>query len=113
MKNVTILTDSTAYLPNETIADLPVEVLPLTLTWDGVSYRDGVDILPDEFYTRMRTSSTLPVTSQVNVNTFNEVFKKLLDAGRSVWSCPFPRVFPVPCIRLFRPKRISPGHPSK
>jgi DegV family protein with EDD domain len=88
MKNVTILTDSTAYLPNETIADLPVEVLPLTLTWDGVSYRDGVDILPDEFYTRMRTSSTLPVTSQVNVNTFNEVFKKLLDAGRSVLVLP-------------------------
>jgi DegV family protein with EDD domain len=88
MNKVAILTDSSAYLPKESIANLPVEVVPLTLTWDGVTYRDGVDILPDEFYERMRNSSTLPVTSQVNANTFSDMFKKMLDEGYSVLVLP-------------------------
>lgn len=111
MNNVTILTDSTAYLPNETIADLPVEVLPLTLNWDGVNYRDGVDILPDEFYARMRTSSTIPVTSQVNVTAFSEMYKKLLDEGRSVLVLPISSGISGTVFQAFAAKEGFPGAP--
>ena len=48
MANVIILTDSSAYLPKEIVAEYPIEVLPLTLIWEGQPYRDGVDILPDD-----------------------------------------------------------------
>lgn len=88
MNKVTIVTDSSANLPKDTIADLPVEVVPLTLTWDGVTYRDGVDIFPDEFYARLRTSSTMPVTSQTNVATYSQMFTKLLGEGSSVLVLP-------------------------
>lgn len=84
MEKVTILTDSSTYLPKETIADLPVESVPLTLTWDGVTYRDGIDIQPGEFYERLRTSSTLPITSQVGQSEYIAAYKRILDSGSSV-----------------------------
>ena len=70
MKKVVIVTDSTAYLPQEYVDDLGVYIVPLSFTWDGVNYRDGIDMKPDEFYTRLSKSSTLPTTSQATVGDF-------------------------------------------
>lgn len=84
MPKVMILTDSSAYLPQEIVAEYPISVLPLTLIWEGEQYRDGVDILPDEFYTRLSHSESLPKTSQVTVHQFEEMFQQLLDEGYEV-----------------------------
>lgn len=111
MNKVTIVTDSTANLPKETIADLPVEVVPLTLTWDGVTYRDGVDIFPDEFYARLRTSSTMPVTSQTNVATYSEMFTKLLGQGSSVLVLPISSGISGSVFSAIQAKEEFPGAP--
>lgn len=88
MKKVAIVTDSTAYLPSNYVEEFGVTVVPLTLQWDGASYRDGVDILPDEFYTRLSDSKTLPTTSQATVNDFTQVYKKLMDEGFDILTLP-------------------------
>ena len=88
MKKVAIITDSTAYLPANYVEEFGVTVVPLTLQWDGASYRDGVDILPDEFYTRLSDSKTLPTTSQATVNDFTQVYKKLMDEGFDILTLP-------------------------
>ncbi|MBP9676750.1 MAG: DegV family protein [Anaerolineaceae bacterium] len=88
MKKVAIVTDSTAYLPANYVEEFGVTVVPLTLQWDGASYRDGVDILPDEFYTRLSDSKTLPTTSQATVNDFTQVYKKLMDEGFDILTLP-------------------------
>ncbi len=88
MKKVAIVTDSTAYLPQQYVDELGVTVIPLTLQWDGESYRDGVDIQPDEFYTRLATSNTLPTTSQATVHDFTDAFKRLLDEGNAILTLP-------------------------
>lgn len=111
MNKVTIVTDSSANLPKETIADLPVEVVPLTLTWDGVTYRDGVDIFPDEFYARLRTSSTLPVTSQTNVATYSQMFTKLLGEGSSVLVLPISSGISGSVFSAIQAKEEFPGAP--
>jgi DegV family protein with EDD domain len=84
MANVMILTDSTAYLPDEIIEKYPIEVIPLTLIWEGKSYKDGVDITPDEFYIKLSGSDSLPKTSQVSVHEYQEKFQKLVDQGYEV-----------------------------
>ena len=61
-QKIAIVTDSSAYLPEELIADLPVFVIPLWLMWDGESYHDGIDIHPAEFYQRLKESKTLPTS---------------------------------------------------
>ncbi len=88
MSNVIVLTDSSAYLPEPIIRDLPVRVIPLTLTWDGQTYRDGIDIQADEFYTRLSTSDSLPQTSQLSAHELKENLDVLLDAGHEVLVLP-------------------------
>ena len=88
MKKVVIVTDSTAYLPQSYVDDLNIKIIPLTLNWDGESYRDGIDIQPEEFYTRLSTSSILPTTSQATVHDFSSVYEKLLDEGNSILTLP-------------------------
>ena len=88
MNKVIILTDSTAYIPQEYIDTLPIKVIPLSVIWEGKTYRDGIDIKPEEFYTRLAKSSTLPTTSQTSVSAYQDEFKKLLDEGYQVLTLP-------------------------
>jgi DegV family protein with EDD domain len=88
MSIVKIITDSTAYLPKTLIDQYSIEVVPLTLQWNGKSYRDGVDILPDEFYTRLSQSDTIPTTSQATVSEFFIPFKRILDEGNEAMVLP-------------------------
>jgi len=84
MANVIILTDSTAYIPTEITNQLPISVIPLTLILDGKTYFDGVDIMPDEFYQLLLTSSSMPQTSQVTVSQYEQRFAKLIDEGYEI-----------------------------
>jgi DegV family protein with EDD domain len=88
MSKVIVLTDSTAYIPQEYIDSLPIDIIPLIVNWDGKTYRDGIDITPKDFYTRLAKSSTLPTTSQVSVNSYQDKFKELLAKGYEVLTMP-------------------------
>jgi DegV family protein with EDD domain len=84
MPKVAIVTDSTACLSEEQTVEYDVRVLPLSIIWEGKSYRDGVDIQPGEFYERLATSKTLPTTSQVTTPAMQEAFSLLLEQGHDV-----------------------------
>ncbi len=84
MSKIAIVTDSTAYLPQELCDRYNITMLPLTLMWDGEALQDGVDIQPDAFYRRLSTSKTLPTSSQVTVGAFQKTFARLLDEGYEV-----------------------------
>ncbi len=84
MKKVAVITDSTAYLPEEIVKSLDLHVVPLTLHWQDKTYRDGVDIRAEEFYERLAEADTLPTTSQTTVGEFERLFKDLLEEGYAV-----------------------------
>lgn len=84
MSNVIVLTDSTAYIPTEISAQLPIRVIPLTLILEGQTYFDGVDIMPDDFYKRLLTSTSMPQTSQVSVSEYEHMFGILLEEGYQI-----------------------------
>ena len=44
---------------------------------DGEEYEDGVDLLPEELYRKMKEENKSPTTSQPSVGTFYELYKKL------------------------------------
>lgn len=111
MSKVVIVTDSTAYLPQPYIDDLGVEVVPLTLNWEGKSYRDGIDMSPDEFYTRLSTSNTLPTTSQATIQDFHTVFKKVLDQGNSILTLPISSGISGTVFSAFKAQEMFPGSP--
>ena len=88
MNPVKIVTDSSAYLPTDLVSHYPIHVIPLTLNWDGRTYRDGVDIGATEFYARLSQSETLPTTSQISAGEFEKTINKLLAAGNDVLLLP-------------------------
>jgi DegV family protein with EDD domain len=84
MNPVMILTDSTAYLPKDLVASHPIRVEPLTLNWEGKTYRDGVDISAEEFYKRLMRASSLPTTSQIAAGEIERALNELLAEGYDV-----------------------------
>ena len=74
MSKVAIITDSTAYMPDVLSECSRLHVTPQVLIWDGKEYEDGVDIKPNEFYTRLSKSDSLPTTSQVTVQSFLDAY---------------------------------------
>ncbi|MGB2955130.1 MAG: DegV family protein [Anaerolineales bacterium] len=74
-----IVTDSgtDVSLTPEQAAELNVHVVPLVVTLDGKSYREGVDIKPEDFYPILIESGNLPITSQPSAGEFADLYRLL------------------------------------
>ncbi|MBN1975873.1 MAG: DegV family protein [Anaerolineae bacterium] len=74
-----IVTDSGAdvCLPPEQLAGLDVHVVPLVVTLEGRSYREGVDIQPEAFYRLLAATASFPTTSQPSAGDFAETYRRL------------------------------------
>jgi DegV family protein with EDD domain len=84
MSRVVVVTDSTAYLSEDLLKELEIQVLPLKVIWGEESFDDGVDMSPNEFYDRLETSDVMPSTSQVTIGEFTQLFRKLHEDGKEI-----------------------------
>jgi DegV family protein with EDD domain len=84
MSKVAIVTDSTAYIPDDLLKKYNITVTPQIVIWGEESFRDGVDILPDEFYKRLDNSKVMPTTSQVSIVAMKTAFEGLVEQGYEV-----------------------------
>ena len=71
-----IITDSTCDLSKDEIKKLNIEVIPLSVYFGDIEYKDGVDISKEEFYEKLESCETLPKTSAINPYEFKQVFEK-------------------------------------
>ncbi|WP_029421650.1 DegV family protein [Alicyclobacillus macrosporangiidus] len=78
MEQIAFVTDSTAYLTPEQVRAHGITVVPLSVIFGDVAYREGVDITAEAFYEKLAEAKTLPSTSQPPVGKFVEVFERLL-----------------------------------
>lgn len=74
-----IVTDSGTDLDlsREQLNELRIHVVPLVVTLDGKSYREGLDIGPDHFYTLLAETDSLPTTSQPSAGDFAAVYEEI------------------------------------
>ena len=79
MVKIALVTDSTAYIPNELSKAYGITVVPMELIWGDQTYQDGVDIQPDEFYARLKTAKVMPTTAQVPMLDMQRTFQELVD----------------------------------
>jgi len=79
-KKIAVLTDSTAYIPQDLIKKYDIHVIPLLVNWGEESYLDNVEITPEIFYERLTADSVLPTTSQPSAGAFKEIFDELSGA---------------------------------
>jgi DegV family protein with EDD domain len=86
MPDVAVVTDTTHYLPRETVAELGVGEVSLYVN-DGERTEREADIVDlVAFYEALRAADTLPTTSQPSIGDFMAVYDPLVRDGRDIVS---------------------------
>ena len=76
-ENTAIVVDSTADFPEAPARFPNWRVVPLYVRFGEESYRDYVELGPEEFYARLRTARELPTTSQPTPGDFLAAYQDL------------------------------------
>jgi DegV family protein with EDD domain len=83
---VTVVSDTTAYLPTEIVEGNEIRLVSLYVNWEDGSERESEMSGFDDFYQRLRGAEKLPTTSQPSIGDFLEVYEPLIEQGRDVVS---------------------------
>jgi DegV family protein with EDD domain len=81
-QNTAIVLDSTADFPQAPARFPNWRVVPLYVLFGDESYRDYVELSPEEFYARLRTAEELPTTSQPTPGDFLAAYEQLSEYER-------------------------------
>ncbi len=72
--DVAVVVDSSSCLPPDLVHRWNITVVPHELIIDGMSYRDGVDLLPNDFYQMLREHKVVSTTAAPSPQAFLEAF---------------------------------------
>jgi DegV family protein with EDD domain len=81
---VRIVTDSVADLPPAVARELGITVIPLVLRFGAESYRDGIDLTPEQFYKKLQTSRAFPATSVPPPDSYVEAYDRLAEQADAI-----------------------------
>ncbi|MGZ4380289.1 MAG: DegV family protein [Gaiellaceae bacterium] len=76
-ENTAIVVDSTADYPQADEQFPNWRIVPLYVSFGEESYKDYVELSPDEFYAKLRTAQSLPTTSQPTPGDFLACYEEL------------------------------------
>jgi DegV family protein with EDD domain len=82
--NIAIVTDSTCDLSMELIDTYQINMMPININFGENHYLDKVTLEPEQFYSLLNETDLQPVTSQVNENTFINLYSHLASHYDSV-----------------------------
>lgn len=75
--NIALVTDSTCDLSQELIDFYQINIVPINLNFGDSHYLDKVTIQPDQFYDLLETEAEFPKTSQINEQSFTNLYSHL------------------------------------
>lgn len=81
MVKTAVITDSTSYIDEQIRKEQNIVMIPLSVIFGTESYKEEVEISPEEFYEKMRGVSELPKTSQPAVGEFASLYEQLKTEG--------------------------------
>ena len=83
-----IVTDSGTdiSLSPEEQQELNIHIVPLNVSLDNVTYREGVDIQPANFYPLLTETEDMPTTSQPSAGEFADTYRKILEYDQDILS---------------------------
>lgn len=82
---IRLIIDSTADLTAQEIEDLGVTVIPMKVCVDDKEYLAGVNLQNEEFFDLLKKCKTLPHTTQINQDEYQNIIKPFLDKGEDVF----------------------------
>ena len=84
MSNVKIFSDSTSDLPQGWKQTYDIGIVPLYVVFQDGTYKDGVDITPEEVYRRVAANGALPKTAAPSPADFIAAFEPVIASGGDV-----------------------------
>ncbi len=81
MSKVKIVADSTCDLSPELLQRYQVDIVPLYVNLNQETYRDGIDIVPDQIYAWVEEHKTTPKTAAITQVDVAAVFQKYVSQG--------------------------------
>ncbi|WLV23988.1 DegV family protein [Aciduricibacillus chroicocephali] len=72
-----VLTDSTAYIPDNLLEQYNIYTVPLSVNFESETYREGLDLSTEAFYEKMRSTPELPKTSQPPIGLIVETLEEI------------------------------------
>jgi DegV family protein with EDD domain len=81
---VKIITDSMADLPAELMKSLDITVIPINVLFGTASYRDGVDLTSDQFYSKLVASKINPTTAVPGLGVFMEIYEEVAKSASEI-----------------------------
>lgn len=84
MREVAVVTDSTCCLPAELIQKYDIHVVPIYVIHQGKSYRDRIEISPNEIYKIMRARKDLPTTSVPSPEDFVDAYQMVSQKAKNI-----------------------------
>ena len=84
---VRVVTDSACDLPESIVADLGIDIVPLSIRFGDEEYVDRIDLTPSAFYAKLGSSSVLPETAAPSPGAFEATFRTALEGGVDAVVC--------------------------
>lgn len=81
---IKLVIDSASDINKEEADKLGVIMLPMEINFGEQSFYDGVNLLPEQFYSKLESEKNLPKTSQINSFRWEEEFRKQVEDGNEV-----------------------------
>ena len=75
---IRIVADSLGDLPQSVVDEHKITLVPSYVTMGDKTYRDRVDIQPEDFFQLLPTIKALPTTSQASVADFEKAYRSIL-----------------------------------
>lgn len=85
MRELSIVTDSTADIPPDIAKAYDIAIVPLMVNFGDETFSEGF-LSQEDFFDRMNASPKLPTTSQPSVGAFVETYQRQFEAARTVVS---------------------------
>jgi DegV family protein with EDD domain len=75
---VKIITDSLGDISEDLVKSLDITIIPIHVLFGTQSYRDGIDLTTQQFYSKLVSSKTLPTTAVPALGTFIQTYEQVL-----------------------------------
>lgn len=86
MAKVGIVADSSVCLPKELVEKYNIELVPEVINFGDRIYRDGVNLVPQEFYVMLEKAKELPTTSAPSPQDFIDAYQSAAK-GKDAVAC--------------------------
>jgi DegV family protein with EDD domain len=77
---IALVLDSTSDMPASIVKERQIHIAPLHIIWGKDTFRDGIEITPAQFYSRLASDPVLPTTSQPTPAEFVRIYKQAVEA---------------------------------